>query len=231
MIVTCVLYTSVLSGRHITPHESIGMFAGAMTTTPGYGTALDASGNVDYAGVYENASPDEKEEMLLKIDSSGELTVENTPSLSDKQVEAYKEAASSSISLGYTVAFPIGVLVIVVMISVLPKIFGIDMESERKLYQQELDAIADSGKKIPEVPLNFMTIALVVVIGITVGNITIPLGSFGSFSLGAAGGVLLAALILSYVGKVGPVNFRMNAKSLGTIYNMMLGSKEFVKTI
>lgn len=222
MIVTTVLYTSVLSGRNITPHETVGMFAGAMTTTPGYGTALDASGNVDYAGGYENASPDEKEEMLLKIDSSGALTVQNTPSLSDEQVEVYKEAASSDISLGYTVAFPIGVLVIVVMLSVLPKIFGIDMEKERQLYQQELDAIADSGKKIPEVPLNFMTVALVVVIGIIVGNITIPLGSLGSFSLGDAGGVLLAALILSYVGEVGPVNFRMNAKSLGTIYNMGL---------
>lgn len=222
MMVTCILHMSVLSARKITPHESIGMFAGAMTTTPGYGTALDASGNVDYAEVYEKASLDKKENMLLKIDPSGELTVKNIPSLNDNQVESYKEAASSAISLGYTVAFPIGVLVIVVMLSVLPKIFGIDMERERKLYQQELDSIADSGKKIPEVPLNFMTIALVVVIGIIVGNITIPLGNFGSFSLGAAGGVLLAALILSYIGQVGPINFRMNANSLGTIYNMGL---------
>lgn len=223
MIVTVILYgTTLSSNKAITPHETVGMFAGAMTTPPGYGTALDASGNVDYAKVYTEASQEDKEAMLLKIDPSGALTAENTPELSDKQLEVYKESASSAISLGYTVAFPIGVLVIVVMLSVLPKIFGIDMEKEKELYQKELDAIIDSGKKIPEVPLNFMTIALVVVIGIIVGNITIPLGGLGSFSLGDAGGVLLAALILSYVGKIGPLNFRMNAKSLGTIYQMGL---------
>ena len=44
--------------------------------------------------------------MLLKIDPSGSLTVEDTPSLNEEQVAAYKEAAASSISLGYTVAFP-----------------------------------------------------------------------------------------------------------------------------
>ena len=223
MIVTVALSGTVLcSNKAITPHETVGMFAGAMTTTPGYGTALDAAGNVDYASVYAEASLEEKEAMLAKIDPSGTLTAENTPALSEEQVAVYKEAASSAISLGYTVAFPIGVLVIVVMISAFPKLFRIDVEKEKVLYQKELDAIADTGKKIPETPLNFMTIGLVVVIGIIVGAITIPLGSFGSFSLGDAGGVLLAALILSYVGKVGPVNFRMDGKSLGTIYQMSL---------
>ena len=71
-------------------------------------------------------------------------------------------------------------------------------------------------------PLNFMILSFVAIIGIAVGSITIPLGGFGSFSLGAAGGVLLAALILSYVGQIGPVNFRMEDKSLGIMYQMGL---------
>ena len=108
------------------------------------------------------------------------------------------------------------------MISVLPKVFGIDMEKEKEKYQLELNAIADSGKKIKEQPINFMVIAFVTVIGIIIGNITIPLGSFGNFSLGAAGGVLLAALILSYIGQIGPVNFRMDSKALGIMYQMGL---------
>lgn len=223
MIVACVMYATVLSSnKSITPNETIGMFAGAMTSTPGYGTALDASSHVDYAKIYQEASAEKKNEMLLKIDSSGALTADNTSELSEEQIAAYKEAASSAISLGYTVAFPIGVLVIVVMISLLPKVFGIDMEKEKEKYQLELNAIADSGKKIKEQPINFMVIAFVTVIGIIVGNITIPLGSFGSFSLGAAGGVLLAALILSYIGQIGPVNFRMDSKSLGIMYQMGL---------
>ena len=67
-----------------------------------------------------------------------------------------------------------------------------------------------------------MILSFVAIIGIAVGSITIPLGGFGSFSLGAAGGVLLAALILSYVGQIGPVNFRMEDKSLGIMYQMGL---------
>ena len=140
LIAACVLYGTVLSGNEaITPFETIGMYAGAMTTTPGYGTALDAAGQVDYKELYENYSAEDKEKMLLKIDPSGSLTVEDTPSLNEEQVAAYKEAAASSISLGYTVAFPIGVLVIVVMETLLPKVFRIDMEKEREKYQKELE--------------------------------------------------------------------------------------------
>ena len=223
MIVTCGLYGAVLSSNpSITPHETIGMFAGAMTTTPGYGTALDASDNVDYEQIYAEASQEEKNQMLLKIDSTGALNAENTPQLSAEQVEAYKEAASAAISLGYTVAFPIGVLVIVVMISLMPKVFRIDMAKETEDYEKELSQIAESGRQIKPQPLNFMILALVTVIGIAVGNITIPLGSFGSFSLGDAGGVLLAALILSYIGEIGPLNFRMDPKSLNVMYQMGL---------
>lgn len=223
MVVTVICYNFFLSSNpSITAHETVGMYAGAMTTTPGYGTALDASDNVDYARVYEEASAEDKEKMLAKIDSSGALTLDNTPSLNEEQIETYKSAASAAVSLGYTVAFPIGVLVIVVMLSLIPKVCRIDMAKETELYQKELDAIEDTGKKITPQPLNFMIMALVVVIGIMVGNITIPLGSLGSFSLGDAGGVLLAALILSYIGKIGPLNFRMDPKSLNVIYQMGL---------
>ena len=223
MVVTVICYNFFLSSNpSITAHETVGMYAGAMTTTPGYGTALDASDNVDYARVYEEASAEDKEKMLVKIDSSGALTLDNTPSLNEEQIETYKSAASAAVSLGYTVAFPIGVLVIVVMLSLIPKVCRIDMAKETELYQKELDAIEDTGKKITPQPLNFMIMALVVVIGIMVGNITIPLGSLGSFSLGDAGGVLLAALILSYIGKIGPLNFRMDPKSLNVIYQMGL---------
>lgn len=223
MMVACALYVTVLSSnKQITPNETIGMFAGAMTSTPGYGTALDASGNVDYGKIYAESSEEKKNEMLLKIDASGTLTAENTAKLSEEQIAAYKEAASSAISLGYTVAFPMGVLVIVVLISVLPKLFGIDIEEEKKKYEKELREIAASEKQVKEQPLNFMTIAIVAVLGIIVGNITIPLGSLGSFSLGAAGGVLLAALILSYIGQIGPMNFRLDSKALGILYQMGL---------
>lgn len=181
MIVSLVAYHFVLKGTpSVTEFETIGMFAGAMTSTPAYGTALDAAGSV----------------------VSGDAL----------------EAASSAISLGYTVAFPIGVLVIVLMISLLPKLFGIDVAAEKLAYEKELSESAGAEKKLKDGPLDFMVIALVAVIGILIGNIKIPLGSFGTFSLGAAGGILVSALVFSYIGKIGPVNFRMDQKALGVLY-------------
>lgn len=185
MAVTVAAYHLVLKGDPtITEFETIGMFAGAMTSTPAYGTALDAAG---------------------KIVTGDAL-----------------EAASSAISLGYTVSFPIGVLVIVLMISLLPKLFGIDVKAEKLAYDKELSEAAPADKKVKDGPMNFMVLALVAVIGIIVGSITIPLGSFGEFSLGSAGGILVAALVLSYIGKIGPLNFRMDQKALGILYQMGL---------
>lgn len=185
MLVSVAAYHLLLKNSPtVTEFETVGMFAGAMTSTPAYGTALDAAGHV----------------------VSGEAL----------------EAASSAISLGYTVAFPIGVLVIVVLISLLPKMFHIDVEAEKAVYEKEMLEVSASDKKIKNGPLDFMILALVAAVGILIGNISIPLGSFGEFSLGAAGGILISALVFSYIGKIGPVSFRMDQKALGILYQMGL---------
>ena len=222
MLMAVILQFVVLGNNDVTEHETAGMFAGAMTSTPGYGTALDASNAIDYKTMYTEGENKQKEEMLKIIDPSGELTVENTTELSTEQANTYKEAMASKVSLGYTVAFPMGVLVIVVLISLLPRIFHIDLEKEKAEYEKEIKQIENKKENEKIQPLNFMTMAVAAVIGIMIGNINIPLGDLGTFSLGTAGGVLLAALILSYIGKIGPLNFRMDPKGLGYLYQMGL---------
>ena len=222
MLMAVILQFVVLGNNNVTEHETAGMFAGAMTSTPGYGTALDASNAIDYKTMYTEGENKQKEEMLKIIDPSGELTVENTTELSAEQANTYKEAMASKVSLGYTVAFPMGVLVIVVLISLLPRIFHIDLEKEKAEYEKEINQIETKKENEKIQPLNFMTMAVAAVIGIMIGNINIPLGDLGTFSLGTAGGVLLAALILSYIGKIGPLNFRMDPKGLGYLYQMGL---------
>ncbi|HMM12847.1 MAG TPA: aspartate:alanine exchanger family transporter [Bacteroidales bacterium] len=56
---------------------------------------------------------------------------------------------------------------------------------------------------------NFLPISLGIVIGVLVGSIHIPLGPV-DFSLGLTGGVLLSALILSNIGKTGPIIWSMS---------------------
>ena len=61
----------------------------------------------------------------------------------------------------------------------------------------------DSMKEVETT--SFLPVALGIVIGLIVGAIEIPLTGGSSFSLGITGGVLLAALILSRIGKTGPI--------------------------
>lgn len=52
---------------------------------------------------------------------------------------------------------------------------------------------------------SFLPVALGIVIGILLGKVEIPLGDESAFSLGLTGGVLMAALLLSRIGKTGPI--------------------------
>ncbi|WP_029036668.1 aspartate:alanine exchanger family transporter [Salinimicrobium xinjiangense] len=61
----------------------------------------------------------------------------------------------------------------------------------------------DSMKEVETT--SFLPVALGIVIGLILGAIEIPLPGGTSFSLGITGGVLLAALVLSRIGKTGPI--------------------------
>ncbi len=57
---------------------------------------------------------------------------------------------------------------------------------------------------------NFLPIALGIVIGIAVGAVSVPFFGLFDFSLGLTGGVLAVALVLSNIGKTGPVLWSMS---------------------
>ncbi|MFK5878842.1 MAG: TrkA C-terminal domain-containing protein [Flavobacteriaceae bacterium] len=65
----------------------------------------------------------------------------------------------------------------------------------------------DSLKRVGET--SFLPVAFGIVIGIILGSINIPLGNF-NFNLGLTGGVLLAALFLSWKGKTGPIIWNLS---------------------
>ncbi len=59
---------------------------------------------------------------------------------------------------------------------------------------------------------DFLPITLGILLGILLGSVEIPLGAF-SFKLGLSGGVLIASLVLSAIGKTGPVIWSMSSSS------------------
>jgi putative transport protein len=57
--------------------------------------------------------------------------------------------------------------------------------------------------------MSFVSIGVGMALGLLLGMLPIPLPGGATFSLGAAGGPLLAALILGWLGRTGPIGWRM----------------------
>ncbi|MBW6490868.1 MAG: transporter [Lentimicrobium sp.] len=71
--------------------------------------------------------------------------------------------------------------------------------------------LGNDDKRLSET--DFLPITLGIVIGILIGMIEIPIFGLFKFSLGVTGGVLAAALILSGIGKTGPIIWSMSSNA------------------
>ena len=56
---------------------------------------------------------------------------------------------------------------------------------------------------------SYVSVGLGIALGVLVGLVRIPVPGLGGFSLGIAGGPLIVALILGYLGRVGSISWRM----------------------
>ncbi len=146
---------------------SIGMMAGALTSTPGLAAALEATGS---------------------------------------------EAAS----VGYGIAYPFGVVGVVLFVQLMPKILKVDMAAERAQFTAASDVkVEESTKKFFNVEdMGFFAFGLAIILGIFLAKIVIPLPGGGEFALGTSGGPLIAGLILGHFGHIGPINLKVEKRIL-----------------
>lgn len=108
----CILVAPRLMGARYNVYEISGLFSGAMTNTAAYGASMDiVDSKNDVRERYAGLSDTEKMRVLTMIGEEGELDLPNMPDLSDEQAEKFFMAAKASISLGYAVTFPAGVMV------------------------------------------------------------------------------------------------------------------------
>lgn len=87
--------------------------------------------------------------------------------------------------------------------------------------------IGNDDKRLSET--DFLPITLGIILGVLLGSFTINLFNLFNFSLGITGGVLLVALILSGIGKTGPIIWTMSSNA-----NMLireLGLLMFLSTV
>jgi putative transport protein len=73
-----------------------------------------------------------------------------------------------------------------------------------------------------EAEVNYVPLGLGMVLGVLVGLMPIPFPGVGSFQLGLAGGVLIVALFLGWLGRIGPLTWTMPLAANLTLRNFGL---------
>ena len=145
---------------------SVGMMAGALTSTPGLAAAIDATGSVHA-------------------------------------------------SVGYGIAYPFGVVGVVLFVQLVPKFLKTDMAAERARFEAAQNVGDEEFHKTKKEEwfyadsMGFFPFALAIVLGIILAKIVIPLPGGAEFSLGTSGGPLIAGLILGHFGKIGRLSMKV----------------------
>lgn len=169
-----LFFSALFFGRAVDPFLVVGTYTGALTSSPGLGAALEATGG------------------------------------------------NPLVVVGYTVAYPFGVVAVVLFVQLAPILFAIDVEEERR----SLASLRRSkGLQVPSegsVGFSLVAFALSMALGSLVGAVKVPLPGLGSLSLGATGGALLVALAAGTLGRVGPLAFRMDPSILGAFRSLSL---------
>lgn len=151
---------------------------------------------------------------------TGALT--STPGLAAAQ-EAAGELADLA-TTGYAIAYPFGVVGVVLFVQLMPKIMRIDIEKEREAF-----TLANSSEaKVPSIktyrldPLGFFSFTLAVLLGLLLGKVTIPLGKGAEFSLGTTGGPLIVGLLFGHFGNIWKLDITVPNKTLSTLRELGL---------
>ena len=142
---------------------------------------------------------------------SGSLTT--TPGYSAAQ-EAMGELGKSDtlVTIGHAIAYPFGVIGVVLFVQLLPKFVKADMNHERSLLKPEVLEATEKkeGKKLFKVDdFGFAALAIAIVCGLIVGAIKIPLFGGVNFSLGTTGGVLIMCLVFGHFGRIGKMSMEI----------------------
>ena len=213
--------------KNMSPYQITGTYTGALTSSAGLAAATESSESESKhsAANFENLDEGTKAKILAIINNAKErdaklkneaipekMTVENTTSLSAEDTEIYVTEAKAGVGVGHSIGYPFGVLFLILGINFIPRMFRFDVEKEKEKYfaQKKIDLsnIKDSEKNtIPEVKMDFVGFSIAAFLG---------------YFLGSIGGAIIVALILGSIGKIGPINFRMDSVVLGKMRTYFL---------
>lgn len=127
-------------------------------------------------------------------------------------------------SIGYGIAYPFGVVSVVLFVQLIPKILKADMAKEREAL------VMDANNKAKPVLDNlysfdsggFFAICSAAVLGFLLGKIAVTLPGGSKFSLGNSGGPLIIGLIFGHFGHLGKINISVKKPVLETLRELGL---------
>lgn len=148
---------------------------------------------------------------------SGALT--STPGLA----AAIESTGSDMASVGYGIAYPFGVVGVVLFVQLIPKLLRIDIDAERQRLaalsgaaNAESNGVAKKEYKMLD-EFGLFPFAIAAALGVLIGKIVIPLPGGAEFSLGTSGGPLLTGLVFGHFAHVGPVAIDVPKKTLNVV--------------
>ena len=137
-----------------------------------------------------------------------------------------KSLTSSNLpGVGYGIAYAFGVVGVVLIVQLIPRILKIDVEEENKkliLPKDNANTVKKDFANLIDFEKNgLFAIALASTLGILLGSIKIPIGNV-SLSLGAGGGSLIAGLVLGHYGRLGRINLVVSNDRLALVRDLGL---------
>lgn len=127
--------------------------------------------------------------------------------------------------VGYGIAYAFGVVGVVLIVQLIPRLLKVDVEEENKkliLPKDNANTVKkDFGNLIDFEKNGLFAIALASTLGILLGSIKIPIGNV-SLSLGAGGGSLIAGLVLGHYRRLGRINLVVSNDRLALVRDLGL---------
>jgi putative transport protein len=155
---------------------------------------------------------------------AGALT--STPGLA-----AALEASGSDVaSITYGIAYPFGVVGVVLFVQLMPRIMRVDIRAETARLEA---AAAKEGEKSGQKKFRgiesfgFFALGTAILAGLFIGRVSVPLPGGASFSLGTTGGPLLVGLLMGHFNHIGSLSVAVPAatakplRELGLILFLM----------
>jgi putative transport protein len=155
---------------------------------------------------------------------SGALT--STPAFAAAQESlGDNDTLKNIVAVGHGVAYPFGVIGVVLFVQIVPRFLHADMDAERAKLAVTGSTESDKksvGKLFEMDKFGLGAFALTLILGLVLGSINIPLGHGTSFNLGNTGGPLIMGLIFGHFGRIGKLSLKVDEHLLSIFQELGL---------